>query len=83
MKVDMETLDTVTFGGFLFRLAKGSHLIVEQIHVNDVWLPKMASLQLAGRILLVKGIHNEYLFTFSDYKRFQAESRVVSAGASQ
>jgi hypothetical protein len=84
VKLDMETLDTVSFGGFLFRLAKGSHLIIEQTRVNnDVWLPRMASLQMAGRILLVKGIHNEYLFTFSDYKKFQAESRVVSTGASQ
>jgi hypothetical protein len=81
-KLDMETLDTITFGGFLVRLAKGSHLLMEQARVNrEVWLPKKVSVQASARVLLFKGFHAEFLFTFSDYKKFQTDSRVVSIGA--
>ena len=48
-KVDMETLDTITFGGILVRLAKGSHLVMEQARVNqEVWLPRRISMQASG-----------------------------------
>jgi hypothetical protein len=77
-RVDLETLDTVSFGGLLFRLSKGSHLIMEQARVNDeVWLPKLIDLHMAARLLLVKGYRRHYVLTYSDYKKFQASSRVV------
>src|SRR5206468_1142992 len=39
-RVDLETLDTVSFLGLLFRVAKGSHLVMEQARVDsEVWLP--------------------------------------------
>jgi len=79
VKMEMVTLDTISFGGFLFRIAKGGRLVVEQTHVNnEVWLPLRASLQASARLALVKGIHKELDWTFSDYKKFQAESRIVS-----
>jgi hypothetical protein len=78
VKLDMETLDTVALGAILVRLAKGSHLMVEQTKVNnEVWLLKAVDLRITARILLVKGLRREYLFTFSDYKKFQVTSRVV------
>lgn len=78
VKVDMETLDTVALGAILVRLSKGSHLVIEQTRVNgEVWLPKSADLRFSARILLLKGLRREYLFTFSDYKKFQVNSRVV------
>ena len=77
-KIHLETLDTVTFGGFLLRLAKGSHVEVEQTRVNnEVWLLKNVDLRLSARLLLLKSLRREYIFTFSNYKKFQADSRVV------
>ncbi len=82
VRVEMETLDTVSFGGFLLRLAKGSHLVIEQVPVNgEVWLPQHVSLSASARLLLLKGFHREMDFTFSDYKKFQVDSRVVAGAA--
>jgi hypothetical protein len=81
VKVDMETLDTISFGAVVLRLAKGSRLVIEQTRVNgDVWLPRRATLEASARILLFKSLRAQYFFTFSDYKKFQVESHVVSAG---
>lgn len=78
-RIEMETLDTISFGGFLVRVAKGTHLAIEQTLVNnEVWLPKQVLLTAAARILLLKGFNRELAFTFSDYKKFQVDSRVVA-----
>ncbi len=79
VKVDLESLDTITFGGFLVRLARGSHVTIENARVNnEVWLPKRAHIQGSVRIALVKVMRGEIVYTFSDYKKFQADSRVVT-----
>jgi hypothetical protein len=81
IKMEAETLDTVTFGAFLLRVAKGAHISMEQLRVNnEVWLPKRIALQGAARLLLVKGLRMQIDITFSDYKRFQADSKVVATG---
>jgi hypothetical protein len=80
IKMDAETLDTVTYGALLIRIAKGAHITLEQTQVpgDDVWLPKRIALKGAARILLVKSVRAEVDFTYSDYRKFQTESRVVS-----
>ena len=79
-KVELETLDTISFGGFLVRLAKGTRLIVEQAHVNqEVWLLKSLTLQASARVALIMSVRREIIVTLSDYKKFQVDSRVVSA----
>jgi hypothetical protein len=81
MKIEMETLDTISFGGVLVRLGKGGHLVIEQAHINnEVWLPKHVLLKASARVMLLVGVREEIEFTFSNYKKFQAESRVVSVG---
>ncbi len=81
MKIEMETLDTISFGGILVRLGKGGHLAIEQTHVNnEVWLPKHVLLKASARVMLLMGVREEIEFTFSNYKKFQAESRIVSIG---
>jgi hypothetical protein len=80
-KLDAETLGTVAFHGILFRMSKGSRLHVEMVRANgEVWMPKLATIALSGRVLLLMGIHGEAEFSFRDYKKFQAESRMVSTG---
>ena len=79
VKLDMETLDTIAFGGFLIRMAKGGHLTAENTRINnEVWLPKRAVLKGAVRIALVKVLRGELIFSFSDYKKFQTDSRIIS-----
>jgi hypothetical protein len=79
VKAEMETQGTVTFGGFLVRVAKGGHLMLEQTRVNDeVWLPKRFAMEASARLMLVKGYHKALDMTFSAYKKFQTDSRVVA-----
>ncbi len=83
-RIEMEVLDTISLGGFLLRVSKGSRLVIEQTRINDeVWLPKKVTLHASARLLLVKGLNREMDFTFSDYKKFQADSRVVATGERQ
>jgi hypothetical protein len=78
VKVEMESTDSISFGGFLLRLSKGAHLVLEQARVNqEVWLPKKVTLQASARLVLVKGYHKSLDMTFSQYKKFQTDSRVV------
>jgi hypothetical protein len=78
VRFDLETLDTISVGGVLLRMAKGSHLTVENARINqEVWLPKRAVVRGSVRIALVKMLRGEITFTFSEYKKFQAESRLV------
>ena len=81
VRMEAETLDTVTFGAFLIRIAKGAHIVMEQTRVNnEVWLPKRIALEGSARLFLVKGLHTQLDFTYSGYRKFQADSRVVSTG---
>lgn len=83
-RIEMEVLDTISLGGFLLRVAKGSRLLIEQVRVNDeVWLPKKVTLHASARLLFVKGLNRDMDFTFSDYKKFQTDSRVVAVGERQ
>src|SRR5688572_770276 len=75
-KVDLETLDTVAFGGVVVRISKGSHLVMEQTRVdNEVWLPKMLDLQVAARVLIFKGFRRRYIYNFSEFKKLQPAPR--------
>jgi len=48
------------------------------VRVNDeVWLPKSFFVVAAARILLVKSLKREMEYTFSGYKKFQADSHVA------
>ncbi len=80
-KVEMEAMDTITFGGFLVRLAKGTRLLIEQTRVNEeAWMPRHIFVTASARILLVKGFRRDFEYTFSDYKKFTVDSRVAAAG---
>ena len=54
-------------------------MTIENARVNnEVWLPKRAHIKGSVRIALVKVMRGEIVYTFSDYKKFQADSRVVT-----
>jgi hypothetical protein len=81
-KMDVECIDTVSFGLFLARFHKGSRIIVEQTRVNDeAWLPKYVSLKVDVRLALLKDFNVEQEQTYCDYKKFRTAARIVGVGA--
>jgi hypothetical protein len=78
VKIEAESIDTIAFGGIVARVQKGARLHVEFTRVNsEVWLPKHFSVTFNARLLVVKGFHQEEDITYSNYKKFSAESRIV------
>lgn len=78
VKVDAEALNDISFGMFMAKISKGMHLKFEQSRVNDeVWLPRMFQFTGSARFL-VKRLSLDEQVLFSDYRKFQADSRVVS-----
>ena len=77
-KMDVECLDTISFGLFLARFHKGSRLMLQQTRVNDeVWLPEHLTAKIDVRVALVKGFNVGIEQTFRDYKKFRASSKIV------
>ena len=57
-KMDVECLDTVTWGLFLARFHKGSRFTLEQTRVNDeVWLPRQLAAKIDVRLALLKNFN--------------------------
>jgi hypothetical protein len=78
MRIEIEPTDTISFGGFLLRLDKGSRIVIEQTRMDSqLWVPRRVSVQAEGRIMLLKSLNREMEYNFTDYKKFQADSRVV------
>src|SRR5581483_980956 len=77
-KMDVECRDTESWGLFLARFHRGSRLMLEQTRVNDeVWLPKHFAAKIDARLALLKGINMEDEQTFSDYKKFRSDAKIV------
>ncbi len=80
VRLEAETTDTISYGLFLARLNPGAMLQFEQTRVNDeVWLPKREYVRGSGRLGLLKKIAMEQEVTWSNYRKFQVESKIVSA----
>ena len=80
-KMDVECLDTISFGLFLARFHKGSRLMLEQTRVNEeVWLPQHLTAKIDVRLALVKGFNVGLEQTFRDYKKFRTSSRIAGWG---
>jgi hypothetical protein len=80
-KLDVECIDTLSWGLVVARLHKGSRLIVEQTRVNDeVWLPKRESVKLSVRVALFKNVNIDEDDTYRDYRKFRATARIVGVG---
>ena len=83
-KMDVDCLDTVSWGLFLARFHKGSRFMLEQTRVNDeVWLPRRLAVEVGVRLALVKDVNANVEQTFRDYKKFRSSSKIVSVGEVQ
>jgi hypothetical protein len=81
VKFEADALKAFSIGWFLARVGEGTHLSYEMMRVNDeLWVPKEVSLKASARLALLRKINVEQKITFSEYRRFQTDSRVVSTG---
>lgn len=79
VKIDIQCIETASFGWILARIHKGSNIEIELTRVNeDVWLPKHVALKLDARIALFKGLNIDEDATYRDYKKFRTDIRIVS-----
>jgi hypothetical protein len=80
-KMDVEAIDTVSFGWVLARIHKGTRVMLEQTRVNDeVWLPRHLTFKLDARIALFKGYNLDGDQEYRDYKKFRTSSKIVGMG---
>jgi hypothetical protein len=80
-RMDVECLDTISWGLFLARFHKGSRFMLEQTRVNDeVWLPLHVSAKIDVRLALLKNFDVNLEQTYRDYKKFRTTARIVSVG---
>jgi hypothetical protein len=62
-------------GGLLAKLNQGATFVLEADRVNnEIWLPTKADINLAIKVLLVKGINVTQSISYGNYKRFNVEA---------
>ena len=80
-KLDITAIDTVSYGFVLARIHKGTHILFEQIRVNDeVWLPKQVEIHLDARVALFKAYDEDIELIFHDYRKFRTDTKITVLG---
>lgn len=70
-------------GGVLAKLQKGASFTLEQERVGDeIWLPTQADINLAVRVLLVKGVNVNQVVKSYNYRKFATEVTDAKVGES-
>ena len=79
VRAEADVLQPITFGGFLVKLDRGARMTFLETRVNDeIWLPAQVTARIDGR-LLMKHFNLAAETTWSDYRKFQVDSRVIPA----
>jgi len=77
VRAEVELIEPISFGGFLAKLDRGARMTFLQQRVNDeVWLPVKMSARVDAR-LLVKHYRVATETTWSNYRKFRADSHLV------
>jgi hypothetical protein len=80
-KLDVQFIDTVSFGLFLARIHKGSRLIVENTRVNnEVWLQQHVAVTADVRVALLKNFDFDVDVTDRDYQKFRTDTKIIPFG---
>jgi hypothetical protein len=78
VKVDADVLNTISVDFGLLRIAPGSSMHFEQTRVNDeIWLPSSMMVRFEARLALLKVLRGEYDIRYSDYRKFQSDSKII------
>lgn len=79
VRADLEVVETISWGLFLARIAKGTRASAQQALVNgEVWMPQHVNFEANARIALIKKIRLAGDITYRNYRKFQVESRVIT-----
>ena len=77
-KLDVQVVDTISWGLVVARLQKGSRVVVENTRVNnEVWLQQHASVKVDARLALLKEFNVDVDVTDRDYKKFRTDTKIV------
>lgn len=79
VRADADLIEPISFGGFLAKLDRGARMTFLQRRVNDeVWLPSKATARVEARLLL-KHYSLATETTWTNYRKFRVDSRMVTA----
>jgi hypothetical protein len=79
-KVEADSWGTISLGLFIARIGKGTRISFENARLNDeLWAPARASVKVSGRLGLLLKFQLDQEIVWSDYKKFQTDSRMVAA----
>jgi hypothetical protein len=77
VKAEVDVMEMVSRALALVRLSAGTHSL-EQTRVNDeVWLPSHVSAYLDARLAYLLKFNADVEITYSGYKKFQTDSRIL------
>jgi hypothetical protein len=83
-KVDLEMVDTISFGWFVAQLNKGTHVEVEQARVaGDLWLPTLVHVSMKARVALVQDVSYDVTRTYRDYRDSSFDVEVSKLGGTR
>lgn len=76
IKIEVEAIKPLRIGlGLVARLSEGSKASFERKRVEgNEWLPIRATYDIAGRLLLFKGLRERASIEYSDYRRFGVDT---------
>lgn len=78
VKVEAETLDTISWGLLVLRIHKGTQMSFEQTRINDeIWLPLRISLNAKARLALFVNDTFDWEASYSNYKKFTSDVRLL------
>jgi hypothetical protein len=82
VKLQAETLETISWGLFLLRVHRGTEFRLDQTRVNDeIWLPRRMTLTASARLGLFANDAVDWESTFSNYKKFTSGTRILPGAA--
>ena len=80
VKAEGEVMETLSAGLFIARLHPGTRFALQQARVNDeIWLVRRLSVEAKARVLLVSNRAVELEYTFFDFKKFAADTKILPA----
>lgn len=75
IKIDARVIDTISFGGIVARLNKGTRVLAQrQKFNNEVWLPSRVEFAANARVMLLKGFNQRGVSEYYDHKKYQVQT---------
>jgi hypothetical protein len=82
VRLEAETMDTISWGLVLVRIHKGTRIQLEQTLVNEeIWLPRRVSINASARFALLANGAIDLESTYSNYKKFTSGVRILPGAA--